>query len=298
MGRVATVNQIIPFSCVDGPGSRLVIFLQGCNFNCKNCHNPYTIDMCDSCGDCVTTCPVGALTLTTEQGRANGKASKQRVLWDSELCTHCDTCLSTCPRQSSPKTRQYSVPQMLELIRSQVFFINGITVSGGEATLQLPFIVELFKAIKASSDLSQLSCMIDSNGYLSEAGWQQVIPYLDGAMIDLKSWQEHTHRYITGRDNHRVFTSLKLLVAAGKLYEIRLLYIPKISDIDSEVNAIAGYLSQLPASVRVKLNAFQHHGVTGEALNWPTCSEQQMEELATRLTERGVRNLVLPNVYL
>lgn len=298
MGRVATVNQVIPFSCVDGPGSRLVIFLQGCNFNCKNCHNPYTIDMCDSCGDCVATCPVGALTRTTEQERVNGKASKQRVLWDSDKCTQCDTCLVTCPKQSSPKTRQYNVPQMLELIRAQVHFINGITVSGGEATLQLPFIIELFQAIKASPDLAHLSCMIDSNGYLTEEGWQQVMPYLDGAMIDLKSWQQETHRYITGRDNHRVFSSLKLLAAEGKLYEIRLLYIPKISDFDSEVNAVAGYLTQLPTNVRVKLNAFQHHGVTGEAHQWETCSEEQMLELAARLTERGVGNLVLPNVYL
>ncbi|MGS0676600.1 YjjW family glycine radical enzyme activase [Shewanella sp. 125m-1] len=292
MGRVATVNQIIPFSCVDGPGSRLVIFLQGCNFSCKNCHNPYTIDMCDSCGDCVATCPADALALTTTvQG-------KSKIVWDSDKCTQCDICLTTCPKQSSPKTRQFSVEQMLTLIRSQVHFINGITVSGGEATLQLPFIVELFQAIKVSADLAHLSCMIDSNGYVSENGWQQVMPYLDGAMIDLKSWQEHTHYYITGRDNHRVFSSLKRLAAEGKLYEIRLLYIPRISDIDSEINAIAGYLTQLPVNVRVKLNAFQHHGVTGEALNWPTCSEAQMLELAARLTERGVRNLVLPNVYL
>ena len=291
MGKIATVNQIIPFSCVDGPGSRLVIFLQGCNFNCKNCHNPYTIDMCDSCGDCVATCPTDALTLITTKG-------KSKVVWHSDKCTQCDICLSTCPRQSSPKTRQYNVPQVLELIRDQVFFINGITVSGGEATLQLPFITELFQAIKTNPDLAHLSCMIDSNGYASEGGWQQVMPYLDGAMIDLKSWQEHTHRYITGRDNHRVFSSLKLLSKQDKLYEVRLLYIPKISDIDTEVNAIAGYLTQLPASVRVKLNAFQHHGVTGESLNWPICSEEQMLELAARLTERGVGNLVLPNVYL
>ena len=37
------VNSVVPFSVVDGPGSRFVVFLQGCNFDCVACHNPQTI---------------------------------------------------------------------------------------------------------------------------------------------------------------------------------------------------------------------------------------------------------------
>jgi len=37
------VHKIIPFSAVDGPGNRTGVFLQGCNFDCKYCHNPETI---------------------------------------------------------------------------------------------------------------------------------------------------------------------------------------------------------------------------------------------------------------
>ncbi len=37
------VADTIGFSCVDGPGNRFVVFMQGCNFDCVACHNPQTI---------------------------------------------------------------------------------------------------------------------------------------------------------------------------------------------------------------------------------------------------------------
>lgn len=43
---LATLGEVagtIEFSCVDGPGNRFVVFLQGCNLNCLFCHNPQTI---------------------------------------------------------------------------------------------------------------------------------------------------------------------------------------------------------------------------------------------------------------
>jgi pyruvate formate lyase activating enzyme len=37
------VADVVRASCVDGPGNRYVLFLQGCTFNCIACHTPYTI---------------------------------------------------------------------------------------------------------------------------------------------------------------------------------------------------------------------------------------------------------------
>ncbi len=50
-----------------------------------------------------------------------------------------------------------SVDDVLRHIRKASLFIEGITVSGGEATTQLPFIVALFTAIKADPQLQRLT---------------------------------------------------------------------------------------------------------------------------------------------
>lgn len=249
----AMVSRWLPFSCVDGPGNRLVLFLQGCNFRCPGCHNPHTMGLCDHCGDCVPGCPGRALAM--QEGR---------VSWQAELCTHCDRCLDVCPRHASPKTRQMSVAEVLALLRRYGPLLTGVTVSGGEATTQLPFVIALFTAIKAAPDLARLTCLLDSNGSLGETGWQRLLPVLDGAMIDLKGWREPVHLALTGWGRERVLASLQLLAQAGKLAEVRLLLVPGRSDFLDATGALEEALTTFLLSlgpVPIRLNGFRHHGV-------------------------------------
>ena len=285
-GRTATVSRWLPFSCVDGPGNRLVLFLQGCNFRCPGCHNPHTIGLCDHCGDCVPGCPSGALTLIDG-----------RVRWQASLCTHCDRCLDACPRSASPKTHQMSVAEVLALLRRYGPLLTGITVSGGEATTQLPFVTDLFTAIKAAPDLTHLSCLLDSNGSLGEAGWQRLLPVLDGAMIDLKGWRDSVHHALTGQGRERVLASLQLLARVGKLAELRLLHVPGRTDfIDADGKLEAGLVSFLQSlgPVPIRLNGFRHHGVHGEALAWQEAAMDELDGLSNALKVKGFGPISLP----
>ncbi|XKL77634.1 YjjW family glycine radical enzyme activase [Aeromonas media] len=284
--RTATVSRWFPFSCVDGPGNRLVLFLQGCNFRCPGCHNPHTIGLCDHCGDCVPGCPSGALTLIDG-----------RVRWQASLCTHCDRCLDACPRSASPKTHQMSVAEVLALLRRYGPLLTGITVSGGEATTQLPFVVALFAAIKAAPDLAHLTCLLDTNGSLGETGWQRLLPVLDGAMIDLKGWRESVHHSLTGQGRERVLASLQLLARAGKLAELRLLQVPGRSDfLDARGELDAGLATflQTLGPVPIRLNGFRHHGVRGEAMGWQEAAMEELDRLSNALKVKGFGPVSLP----
>lgn len=68
-------------------------------------------------------CPHQALQIV------NGK-----VVWNAVVCEQCDTCLKMCPQHATPMAQSMSVDEVLSHIRKAVLFIEGITVSGGEAT--------------------------------------------------------------------------------------------------------------------------------------------------------------------
>ena len=284
--RQATVNKLLTWSTVDGPGNRLVVFLQGCNFACSACHNPYTIGICDHCGDCIAVCEPGALTMTDG-----------RVSFDPGPCTDCDDCLTACPISASPMTRQISVDDILSIARQNSAFLSGITVSGGEATLQLKFVEDLFTAIGEDKELRHLTRYIDTNGHLGPKGWGKLLPVTDGVMLDIKGFDPTLHKRLTGKSGDKALRSARLLHQAGKLYELRYLLTPGQTDGQEEIDALQAFAAGLGGDIRVRLNAFQHHGVRGKALNWPTMQREGVEQIATRLRNAGIAQVIIPALY-
>ncbi len=212
MMNLAPVNKIIPFSNVDGPGNRTAVFFQSCPFNCLFCHNPETINMCVNCGDCVGSCPAGALSL-------NGG---NEVVWDSGKCVGCDTCISVCPNCASPRIRWMSVEEVLKEIRRSAPYIAGITASGGECTVWNEFLIELFSEVRKLGK----TCLIDSNGSFDFEKDPRILDVCDGVMLDVKAVGKNWNDYLIGFDRTPVLKALDYLLKADKLYEVRTLIFP------------------------------------------------------------------------
>ncbi len=277
MTAFAPVNRIIPSSLVDGPGNRVAIFLQGCGFSCKYCHNPETIHQCCDCGTCIASCGTHALSME------NGK-----VRWNPDLCCGCDTCIQICPRSSSPKTRLLDSGQVLEEIRLPLTFARGITASGGECTMHSHFLSELFARVHEMGKTT----FIDTNGQslLREMPW--LMQETDKAMLDIKSTDSTEHRMLTGCPPDAVLDNLDYLLRTDKLFEIRTVVVSGLLDSDRTVDAASRMIACNP-SVRYKLIRFRDWGVRGELEGQPSPSMEQMEKLARIAQFNGVKDIVI-----
>ena len=265
------VNHILKKSFVDGPGNRAVIFLQGCNFRCLYCHNPYTINHCTACGLCVETCPQHALTL------GNGK-----IFWNEDICVECDACIRTCPHSASPRTHTYTPEELWEEVARIGPFITGISVSGGEPSLQVPFLARFLQLVKENSNLTTL---IETNGFAGPQAYTDMLPWLDMAMVDLKCSDPEKHIELTGQPLETVLESIRFFATQGKLQQVQQVIAPAYTDQAADMRRTAGLLAGIDPSIRLRLLRFRPHGTSGPAAQWQSPDDERMDILVE--TARG-----------
>ena len=204
----ANILEIQRMSTEDGPGLRTTIFFKGCTLNCLWCHNPESIspqpqvhwisNQCIGCKTCLEVCPEGALAFTAEGNRV-----------DRNRCTGCGLCAEECPATALELLGQsWELDDLVaEIIKDRTYFEKsggGVTLSGGEPTLQAPFNRELLKRLKESG----IHTALDTCGMCSRKALEGLLPYLDLLLFDLKEIDPQKHRRFTGTTNEKILENL------------------------------------------------------------------------------------------
>ncbi len=276
MSLAVLVNKIIPFSSVDGPGNRLALFLQGCNIDCLYCHNPETINICNNCGTCIQHCPSKALVIT--EGKVN---------WDKSKCLLCDNCIKECPYDSSPRTELMTIDDIMKEIDKVRPFIQGITISGGECTLQMDFLKQLFKKIRDEG----LTCFIDTNG--TNRVDKELMDLTDKFMIDLKARTNKDYIKHTGTGNDTVLENIRNLGKKGKIFEIRTVIVPSCMDVEETVLNGASLIASIDPEIKYKLIKYRTLGVREGLIEEETPTDELMESLKKIAEKANCSNVVI-----
>ena len=275
---IGLINKIIPFSSVDGPGNRTAIFLQGCNFNCIYCHNPETIKVCSNCGLCINKCPTKALDIKDGV-----------IVWDKKKCCNCDECIKVCKNNSTPKIQRYTADEVIDEILNYKPFIQGITVSGGECTLQDRFLIELFTKAKEKG----LTCFIDSNGSKDFSKMKELLELCDGVMLDVKSFNNNNHKEHIKFDNSIVLKNLEYLASINKLYEVRTVVVPEVFNNEETVREVSKIITRYDKDIRYKIIAFRNSGVRKSFSDLKSPSNFLMQRLKEISEEIGCNNIII-----
>ncbi|MBR1779942.1 MAG: glycyl-radical enzyme activating protein [Oscillospiraceae bacterium] len=298
MSETALIFNQVNGSFVDGWGIRTTIFLKGCPLRCKWCCNPegqgfapqlrYLEAHCSGCGNCLSACPAGAITL------AEGK-----VVIDRSRCDNCGRCEQVCWQEALRITGQPQSAQEVfqSLLREKPFFDRsggGLTIGGGEATCFPAFCLELIELCHGAG----IPVAIDSCGYMAGRDSFRVLEAADLVLFDLKGMDPARHRANTGVDNAPILDTFRRLTELQKPVIVRLPVIPGHNDSPEELAAVTQLLSRSPNVARVDVLPYHTFGrVKYDELGMPypmgdaaaPLSDGDVAGLVDQLTSAGLR---------
>ena len=118
---------------------------------------------------------------------------------------------------------------------------GGITLSGGECLAQHEFARDLLKACRENG----LHTAIESTANVPYSHIEQVLPYLDLFLMDVKLMDGAKHKEYTGAENALILENAKKLAQSGGELVIRTPVVPGVNDTREEIGAIARFAASL-----------------------------------------------------
>jgi len=238
------VFDIQHYAVYDGPGIRTTIFLKGCPLKCIWCHNPesqqlkpqmsYFEEKCLGCGNCVAACPNNALSLI------DGKITREQ-----DLCTTCGSCVAACPNKVMEIIgKEMSVEEVVNISTRDIPFYDtsngGVTISGGEATMQLQFLLELLLSLKENG----IHTVLETCGYFNKEFIAKLTENVDLFLYDIKQIDDQVHNNFTGVSNKLILNNFREILS--HIGSTRIIpRIPLIPGVNTDLESIKKIISFL-----------------------------------------------------
>lgn len=181
-------------------------------------------------------------------------------------------CNMRCKYCHNPDTwaaangQQLSAEEVLQkALRYKSYWRNngGITISGGEALLQIDFVTELFRLAKEKG----VNTCLDTSGnpFTREepfyAKFEELMQVTDLFMLDIKHMDEEAHRKLTGQTNVNILDMARCLSDHGKAMWIRHVLVPGITDDEEQLKQLRAFIDTLQTVERVEILPYHTLGV-------------------------------------
>ncbi|HEX3027753.1 MAG TPA: glycyl-radical enzyme activating protein [Clostridia bacterium] len=224
--------DIVWDSAKDGPGTRVVFFLQGCPLQCLWCHSPHSQpkdapvlfyrEYCTNCGKCRAVCEAGCF------------GSEQKgYTFDRTACLKCGKCVLNCIQGAlvynfnagTAKDIFDKIMPQLKLLRN----IGGVTLSGGEPLMQCAEVLQLFKMCKKVG----VHTAVETSGVADLQCFEDLIEYTDCWLFGLKQTDAEKCLGMTGANFNTINRNLSFL--AGRVPDKIIIRTPLIAGFTDDI---------------------------------------------------------------
>ncbi|TDX51810.1 pyruvate formate-lyase-activating protein [Orenia marismortui] len=134
---------------------------------------------------------------------------------------------------------------------------GGVTISGGEPTLQVEFLSELLRKCQEEG----IHTAVDTSGYVDQDKFLDLMPNIDLVLLDIKHINDVEHQELTGVSNEKILNTLKLLEDNQKNFWVRHVVVPGINDSIKYIEELSDLLEEFNYLEKVELIAYHELGV-------------------------------------
>ncbi|MGN1400078.1 MAG: pyruvate formate-lyase-activating protein [Bacillus sp. (in: firmicutes)] len=197
-----------------------------------------------------------------------------------QYCHNADTWEIGSGKTVSPQ-------EILEELLPYLPFIEasggGITVSGGEPLLQMPFVTELFRLCKENGIHTTLDtsggCFSERPEFIEQLNG--LLQYTDLILLDLKHINREKHKRLTGKYNDHILSFARYLSDCRIPVWIRHVLVPGLTDFDDELDQLGQFIGTLKNVEKIEVLPYHKLGVykwEALGLNYPLADTAPPEE--------------------
>lgn len=192
-----------------------------------------------------------------------------------------------------------SVDEVVDEVKKDMpFYENsggGVTLSGGEPTMQPEFCIAILDACKKA----KMHTALDTSGFVKTEILKEILKYVDLVLYDIKHIDPQKHKEYTGVSNELILFNLRQIDSMEIPIEIRVPTIPNINDSEENLSDIAKLANSLNSIERVRLLPYHRLGegkytrleMEYKLKGLESPNKSRMEELVQILKSRLTRDI-------
>lgn len=170
----------------------------------------------------------------------------------------CLYCHNPDTQDSCGGTRR-SAAELLRMAEKQKAYFGtegGVTISGGEPTIQAKEILKIFKALHKRN----IHTALDTNGAFINDDVKRLYAETDLLLLDVKQINEARHRRLTGMSNVNTLALAKYRESTGKPMWLRYVLVPGQTDDEADLVALGEHFKKYKHITRMEILPYHSLG--------------------------------------